>query len=59
MGIEEQQLDRLGTYFVYFQIYERFGLTFENFVSRYIQDADTCSVDWLTKKAATMAVVPA
>lgn len=74
MQLEEQQLDRLGTYFAHFHIYERFGLTFEAYVERYAKDASTCSIESLSrdeqlkkmrlrlianKKAATIAVVTA
>ncbi|GLC87511.1 hypothetical protein [Lysinibacillus piscis] len=57
--LDEQLLDRLGTYFIYFQIHERFGLTFDEYVTKYQDDAATCSVSQLTIKAATMAVVTA
>ena len=31
--INDEMLDRLGTYFVYHAVYDNYGITFENFVS--------------------------
>ncbi|HZG83867.1 hypothetical protein [Paenibacillus sp.] len=31
----DEQLDRLGEYFVYHRVRERYGLTFEQFVEKY------------------------
>ena len=32
MPIPDELLDKLGTYFVYFRIRDRYGITFERFV---------------------------
>ena len=31
----DEMLDRLGTYFVYHNVYTRYGITFESFVDRW------------------------
>lgn len=36
MRIDDELLDRLGTYFDYHKIYEKTGVTFETFVKRYM-----------------------
>lgn len=35
MRINDELLDKLGVYFVYHQINERYGITFEIFVDRW------------------------
>lgn len=35
--INDELLERLGTYFVYHCIYERYGITFEIFVDRWMR----------------------
>ena len=35
MKIDDELLDKLGTYFVYHELYNRYGLTFEKFVDRW------------------------
>lgn len=35
MKINDELLERLGTYFVYHQLHNRYGLTFESFVDRW------------------------
>lgn len=35
MRIDDETLDKLGTYFVYHEVYERYGITFESFVGRW------------------------
>ena len=35
MKIDDELLDKLGTYFVYHELYNRYGLTFETFVDRW------------------------
>lgn len=35
MRINDEMLDKLGTYFVYHEVYERYGITFESFVDRW------------------------
>ena len=35
MRINDEMLDKLGVYFVYHQLYERYGITFEIFVDRW------------------------
>ncbi|MCR8853148.1 hypothetical protein [Lysinibacillus fusiformis] len=37
MKINDEILDRLGTYFVYHAVYDNYGITFENFVERWIR----------------------
>jgi len=37
MKINDEMLDRLGTYFVYHAVYDNYGITFENFVERWIR----------------------
>jgi hypothetical protein len=32
MGIDDERLERLGTYFVHFELRTRLGITFERFV---------------------------
>jgi len=36
MQVTDEQLERLGEYFVYHRIGERYGITFEKFVVRYL-----------------------
>ncbi|MCS1391905.1 MULTISPECIES: hypothetical protein [Lysinibacillus] len=35
--INDEMLDRLGTYFVYHAVYDNYGITFENFVERWLR----------------------
>lgn len=35
MKINDELLERLGTYFVYHEVYERYGISFETFVDRH------------------------
>lgn len=35
MKINDELLDRLGIYFVYHEVYNRYGITFEVFVDRW------------------------
>lgn len=35
MKIDDDILERLGVYFVYHEIYERYGISFESFVERW------------------------
>ncbi|MGE7021177.1 hypothetical protein [Solibacillus cecembensis] len=35
MRINDEMLDKLGTYFVYHEVYNRYGITFESFVDRW------------------------
>nr|WP_269748797.1 hypothetical protein [Lysinibacillus timonensis] len=35
MRIDDDILERLGVYFVYHDIYTRYGITFESFVDRW------------------------
>lgn len=35
MRINDDDLERLGVYFVYHNIYERYGISFEKFVDRW------------------------
>ncbi|MFP3919271.1 hypothetical protein U5N28_15830 [Lysinibacillus telephonicus] len=35
MKIDDDILERLGVYFVYHEIYERYGISFEIFVDRW------------------------
>ncbi|BDH62212.1 hypothetical protein [Ureibacillus massiliensis] len=35
MRIEDDILEKLGVYFVYHDIYNRYGITFETFVDRW------------------------
>lgn len=35
--INDEVLDRLGIYFVYHDVYERYGITFEIFVNRWLR----------------------
>lgn len=35
MKINDDMLDRLGSYFVYHEVYNRYGITFESFVDRW------------------------
>lgn len=37
MKIDDVMLDKLGVYFVYHDIYNRYGITFETFVDRWIR----------------------
>lgn len=37
MKINDEILERLGTYFVYHSVYENYGITFENFVERWLR----------------------
>ncbi|MFJ8461955.1 hypothetical protein ACIQ57_22935 [Lysinibacillus xylanilyticus] len=37
MKINDELLERLGTYFVYHSVYENYGITFENFVERWLR----------------------
>jgi len=58
--MDEQLLEKLGTYYVYFNIGARFGYTFEQYLIHYLNNPSAGTVQQLKiKKAATMAVVPA
>ena len=35
MRIDDEMLDKLGVYFVYHEVYSRYGITFESFVDRW------------------------
>ena len=35
LAVNDEMLDRLGTYFVYHNVYNRYGITFESFVDRW------------------------
>ena len=35
MHIDDAMLDKLGVYFVYHDVYARYGITFESFVERW------------------------
>lgn len=35
--INDEMLDRLGVYFVYHNVYETYGITFETFVDRWVR----------------------
>ena len=35
MPIDDELLDKLGVYFVYHDVYARYGITFESFVNRW------------------------
>ena len=35
MRIDDEMLDKLGVYFVYHDVYSRYGITFESFVERW------------------------
>lgn len=35
MKINDELLEKLGTYFVYHEVYDKYGLTFESFVDRW------------------------
>lgn len=35
MRINDELLDKLGIYFVYHEVYNRYGITFESFVDRW------------------------
>ncbi|WP_274523373.1 hypothetical protein [Metasolibacillus meyeri] len=37
MRIDDELLERLGVYFVYHEIYNQYGITFESFVDRWIR----------------------
>ena len=37
MKINDELLERLGIYFVYHAVYEKYGITFENFVERWLR----------------------
>ncbi len=37
MKIDDEILDKLGTYFVYHDIFNRYGITFETFVDRWLR----------------------
>lgn len=37
MKIEDDLLEKLGVFFVYHDLYNRYGITFENFVYRYLR----------------------
>lgn len=36
MKIEDMLLEKLGVFFVYHDLYNRYGITFENFIYRYL-----------------------
>lgn len=35
MRINDELLEKLGSYFVYHEVYNRYGITFESFVDRW------------------------
>lgn len=37
MKVDDEILDKLGVYFVYHDIYNRYGITFETFVDRWLR----------------------
>ncbi|MEG0258969.1 MAG: hypothetical protein RR595_02580 [Lysinibacillus sp.] len=37
MRINDEILDRLGVYFVHHNVYEKYGITFEVFVERWLR----------------------
>ncbi len=37
MRVSDEILDKLGIYFVYHQVHERYGITFESFVDRWVR----------------------
>ncbi|MEO4052358.1 hypothetical protein [Solibacillus sp. CAU 1738] len=37
MKIDDEMLEKLGTYFVYHEVYSRYGITFETFVDRWVR----------------------
>ncbi|WP_332647022.1 hypothetical protein [Lysinibacillus sp. 54212] len=37
MKIDDEMLDKLGVYFVYHEVYDRYGITFESFVERWVR----------------------
>lgn len=37
MKINDELLEKLGVYFVYHDIYNRYGITFERFVERWMR----------------------
>lgn len=37
MKISDELLERLGVYFVYHNIYEKYGITFEVFIDRWVR----------------------
>ncbi|MBB5149979.1 MULTISPECIES: hypothetical protein [Ureibacillus] len=37
MKINDELLEKLGVYFVYHDIYNRYGITFETFVERWVR----------------------
>ncbi|MEC1178519.1 hypothetical protein P9B03_08505 [Metasolibacillus meyeri] len=58
--MDEQLIERLGTYYVYFDIGQRFGYTFEQYLAKYVNSPAACTVAELrNKKAATTAIVTA
>ncbi|WP_193768908.1 hypothetical protein [Metasolibacillus meyeri] len=57
--MDELLIERLGTYYVYFKIGERFGYTFEQFLVKYLNNPAACTVNQLNKKAATTAIATA
>lgn len=67
MNLEPEQIDRLGIYFVHFEIHSKFGMTFEQYLIRYSMNPHASSVKNLKedanlikqKKAATIALVTA
>lgn len=44
MKINDELLEKLGIYFVYHDIYNRYGITFESFVDRWVRGF------WIYKK---------
>lgn len=37
MKIDDELLDRLGVYFVYHNVHENYGISFETFVDRWLR----------------------
>lgn len=60
MNLFEEQIERLGIYFTFFNIYEEFGLTFKEYLEKYSKNPSECNIKQLKKeKAATTAIATA
>lgn len=57
MVLEDEQVERLGVYFTHFNIYEQFGLTFENYLERYSKNPSECSVEKLRREASIKGIL--
>ena len=40
MRIDDALLEKLGTYFVYHNIHEKYGVTFEHFIQMHVGNVD-------------------